>query len=130
MLIALAKLVFDLNFTGNALDIFIVFIISALSVFSIGFLIASIAPNMKAANGIANFVYFPMLFLTGATIPIELMPASIQKVAQFLPVTHAVEAMKQVWLGGSISSVQTNILILVIIMIVCFVLSFKLFKWE
>ena len=129
-LIVVAKLVFDLKFMGNIFEIIIIFLLSTLSVFSIGFLIASISPNMKAANAIANLVYFPMLFLTGATIPIEIMPDFMQRISQFLPVTHVVDAMKQVWTGDDITSAWVSILVIVGVMLLCLTLSIKLFRWE
>ncbi|GKX32012.1 transport permease protein [Vallitalea longa] len=129
-LIIIAKLVFGLNFIGNVFEVIIIFILSMLSVFSIGFLIASVAPNMKAANAIANLVYFPMLFLTGATIPIEIMPEFMQKISKFLPVTHAVNAMKDVWLGKGMIHAWVSILVLILVLLVCLIVSLKIFRWE
>lgn len=129
-LIIVAKLVFGLNFIGNVFEVILIFILSMLSIFSIGFLIASIAPNMKAANAIANLVYFPMLFLTGATIPIEIMPEFMQKISKFLPVTHAVNAMKDVWLGKGMMDAWVSILVLILVFLVCLVISLKIFRWE
>ena len=74
--------------------------------------------------------FFPMLFLTGASIPLEIMPKLMQDIASFLPVTHVVKAMKAVWLGETISSVSTSLLVLAGVMVVCFFLSYKLFRWE
>ena len=130
LLIVVAKLVFNLKFTGNVLEVAIVFLLSILSIFSIGFLIASIAPNMKAAGAIANLIYFPMLFLTGATVPIEIMPDFMQRISKILPVTHVVEAMKHVWLGDGIFTCWQSILVLIGVMIGCFALSIKFFRWE
>lgn len=129
-LIIIAKLVFDLRFEGNVGAVAAVFLYSTLCLYSLGFLLASLAPNMKAATALANLVYFPMLFLTGATIPIEILPEFMQKIAQVLPVTHIVEAMKTVWFGGSIASAQTNLLVLAGFLVVCSALSLKFFRWE
>lgn len=130
LLFITARIVFDLHFMGDFLPVVAVFLFSTLSIFSLGFLIAAVAPNMMAATAIAYLVYFPMLFLTGATIPIEMMPETMQKIAAVLPVTHVVKAMKAVWLGESIASVSSSLLLLAGIMVVCFFLSFKLFRWE
>jgi ABC-2 type transport system permease protein len=130
LLFIIAKGVFNLRFQGNAIAVSAVFLLSALSIFSIGFLVASLAPNMKTASAIANLVYFPMLVLTGATVPIEILPSFMQKIAQILPVTHVVEAMKTAWLGDGFSSTWTNLLVLAGVLLVCLVLSLKLFRWE
>lgn len=130
LLVLVGKIVFNLHFMGGLLPVAAVFLFSTLSVFSIGFLIAGLAPNMKAATAIAYLVFFPMLFLTGASIPLEIMPKLMQDIANFLPVTHVVKAMKAVWLGESISTVYSSLLILAGVMVVCFLLSLILFRWE
>jgi ABC-2 type transport system permease protein len=130
LLFLVGKLVFNLRFMGSVWPVIAVFLFSTLSVFAMGFLIAGLAPNMRAATAIANLIYFPMLFLTGATIPIELMPELMQNIARFLPVTHVVKAMKAVWLGENILSVHSSLLVLAGVMLVCFFLSLRLFRWE
>lgn len=130
LLFLTGKIVFNIRFMGSLLPVIAVFVLSMLSVFSMGFLIAGFAPNMRAATAIANLVFFPMLFLTGATIPIELMPELMKNIARFLPVTHVVKAMKAVWLGESISSVYSSLLVLAGVMLVCFFLSLRFFRWE
>lgn len=130
LLFVTAKLVFDLHFAGSFLPVTAVFLLSTLSIFSLGFLVAAVAPNMRAATAIAYLIYFPMLFLTGATIPLEIMPELMQKIAGVLPVTHVVRAMKAVWLGGSISSVYSSVLILAGVMAICLLLALRFFRWE
>lgn len=130
LLIVVALIVFNLRFEGNPGGVIAVFLYSTLSIFSVGFLIACLAPNMKAATAIANLVYFPMLFLTGATMPFELMPQIMQKVAQVLPVTHIVKAMKTVWFGDSIWMAWPSLLVLTGFLVVCSAISLKFFRWE
>jgi ABC-2 type transport system permease protein len=38
-------------------------------------------------------LFYPMLFLSGASLPLEVMPAPIKKVASFLPLTYAVKLL-------------------------------------
>src|SRR6185436_5461161 len=47
-------------------------LLSGAAMFGIGMLIASVARSEQTALVIANVIYFPMIFLTGATIPLEL----------------------------------------------------------
>lgn len=68
--------------------------------------------------------------VTGASIPLEIMPKLMQDIANFLPVTHVVKAMKAVWLGEALSTVSTSFLVLAGVMVICFSLSLKLFRWE
>ena len=93
-------------------------------------MIASVIDNSKAATAIANVVYFPMLFLSGATIPIETMPDTVQSIAKFIPLTHAVEMMKGAWAGKSLLNFGTQILVLLAIIVVCITVSILSFRWD
>lgn len=123
-------LIYKINFLGNLLVIILVFLLMTASMFSIGALVASVFNNPKTAILVANIIYFPMIFLSGATVPIEIMPPFIQKLAQVLPMTHAVRAMKGAWTNAAINSYQISLIIMVVILFGCAVLSLKAFKWE
>jgi len=129
LLAIVGKLVFDLHYLAKGPAFILAFLLSIFSIFSFGFLIASIAPNAHAAGAIANLVYFPMLFLTGATIPLEIMPKIMVKISKILPLTYAVDLLKNTWLGSD-TSYLLNILVLVSILIVSLVVSLFTFKWE
>ena len=130
VLVLFAWWLFDVNFYGNIVVTALIFLLSVLSVFALGFVIASVSPNIKVASAVANLVYFPMLFLTGATIPLALMPELMQNIAQFLPVTHVVNVLINSWTGMPTVEVGTSILVLTVVTMVGFGVSFKFFKWE
>ena len=46
-----------------------------LAIFSIGMMIGGIAPDVRTAGMWASILYFPMLVLSGATLPYETMPS-------------------------------------------------------
>lgn len=129
-LVLVGKLVFKLNFLGNLPSFLIAFLISVICIFSIGFLIAAVAPNGRAANAIAYLVYFPMLFLSGATIPLQMMPQAIVTVSKFLPLTYCVEILQGTWLGNPLSDFIKAIVILLVVSIICIGVSIRAFRWE
>ena len=130
ILIVIAKVKYHLKFNGNVFAIIVAFLLSVSCVFSMGFLIASVVNGTKAANAVSTFVYFPMLFLTGATLPLETMPANIKSFANFIPLTHAIKMLKGVWQGNYLRDYNSNILILVGVTVVCSILSVKFFRWD
>jgi len=71
-----------------------------------------------------------MLFLSGATIPYELFPAGLQKVASVMPLTQGIKLMKAASMGQSVEAVSTRMILLLVICIVCSIISVKTFKWE
>ena len=129
LLVIVGKIVFNLHFWGNLLIFLIAFLLSVICIFSIGFLIAAVAPNSRAANAIAYLVYFPMLFLSGATVPLQVMPPEIVAFSKLLPLTHCVEILQGTWLGNPLSDFIKAIVILLAISIVCIGVSIKAFRW-
>ena len=130
LLVIVGKIVFNLHFLGSLPNFLLAFLLSVACIFSIGFLIAAIAPNNRAANAIAYLVYFPMLFLSGATVPLQIMPGAIVTISKFLPLTYCVEILQGTWLGKPLSDYVTAIVILSVVSIACIGVSIKAFRWE
>ena len=91
---------------------------------------ASLCRTVKSVNAVTTLVYFPMLFLSGATIPYELFPGGLQKVANVLPLTQGIKLMKAVSMGMEMDSIWKIVLLLVGITLVCTTISVKTFQWE
>jgi ABC-2 type transport system permease protein len=100
------------------------------SMFSVGLLVASIAPSNRSAGVIANLLYFPMLFLSGATLPVELFPRSIRQVAEVLPLTHSVRLLRTSWISGTLAGELTSIVVLTAVGVVFSAIAAVLFRWE
>lgn len=130
LLLIVAKFVFNLSFFGNVISAFFSFIVILLSIFSIGLVIAGVSKNTKTATALAYIIYFPMLFLSGATMPLEAMPESIVNLSKILPLTYGVRLLKGVWLGGNVFDYWQELIILGIITVVFGALAVKFFKWE
>jgi len=130
LLIFLGVVLYNVKFMGSLLPMLLAFLLTTLSIFSIGLLIAGLMPNGKAVNLVSYLIYFPMLFLSGATFPMQMLPDSVQTVAKFLPLTYGVRLMQGVWLGNDLSGYGLEIIVLVGILVVCSSLALSLFKWE
>ena len=115
---------------GNIWAFMGAWILTLVSMFSIGLLMASLCRTIKSVNMVTSLVYFPMLFLSGATIPYELFPTGLQKVADILPLTQGIKLMKAVSMGREMDSVWKIVILLVAITLVCSVISVKTFRWE
>lgn len=121
---------FGYTMHGNVLAFVGAWFVTLLSIFSIGLMIASVCRTVKMANTVTSLVYFPMLFLSGATIPFELFPEGLQKAASVLPLTQGIKLMKAVSMGQSVDSVAWIVALLLGITVVCSAISVKMFRWE
>lgn len=131
LLVALVAILgFDYQMEGDILLFIGAYFLVMLSMYSVGMVIASICKTVKIANLVTTFVYFPMLFLSGATIPYELFPKVIQNISNVLPLTHGIKLLKEISMGNISEQIWISILLLVIFIVVGSILSIVLFKWE
>ena len=125
-----ATIFFDYQLQGSLLHFLGGYILVILSMFSIGMMVGGIAPNIKIASVIASLLYFPMLIFSGATLPYEVMPAALQKVADILPLTQGIKLLKAASLGLAVDSVLVPIIVMSALAVICIAVSLKFFKWE
>ncbi len=131
MLLLLAgKLVYHVQFEGNALSLLAGFTLASLSFFGIGFFLAGIVPTPRTAQIVGMVLLYPMIFLSGAGFPRELLPATIQKIATFLPLTYVVNLLRGLWFGEAWSQHVTDVAVLAVALVVGVLASSRLFRWE
>ncbi|SBV95030.1 ABC-2 type transporter [uncultured Eubacteriales bacterium] len=123
-------LFFGYQLHGSWLEFLGAYLLVMLSMFSIGLLVGGIAPNTKIASAAASLLYFPMLIFSGATLPYEVMPAALQKVADILPLTQGIKLLKAASLGLPIDSVFIPVIVMIVIGVICISISLRFFKWE
>lgn len=93
-------------------------------------MIASLCKTVKSMNVATSLVYFPMLFLSGAIIPYELLPKALQHVADVLPLGQGIQLMKTVSMGVTNPGTGLKIGLLLGIAVICSLISVKTFQWE
>ncbi len=131
MSVALVSVLFlGYEMQGNVLAFVGSWLLTLVSMFSIGLLMASLCRTVKSVNTVTTLVYFPMLFLSGATVPYELFPDGLQKVANVLPLTQGIKLMKAVSMGIELEGVWKIAALLVGITLICTLVSVKTFRWE
>lgn len=125
-----SALFFGVRLQGAFLPFLGSFVLVMLSMFSIGMLVGGLSPNMKIASILASVLYFPMLIFSGATLPYEVMPASLQRIADVMPLTQGIKLLKATSLGLSTEDVLFPLAVMAIIAVVCIGISIRFFKWE
>jgi ABC-2 type transport system permease protein len=73
--------------------------LSALAFSAFGIVFSARAEDIPSAMMPVNLVRFPMLFVSGALVPLEKMPGYLQPIAYLMPLTYSVDAMRQSMLG-------------------------------
>lgn len=130
ILIVLAKVLYGLRFEGNWLSVLGGFTFSALAFFAVGYLVASLAPTARVAQVVGQLAFFPMMFLSGATFPVQMMPAGVRRVSAALPLTHVVRLLQGLWAGDSWGAHLTEVAILAAMLMIGALISSRTFRWE
>lgn len=129
--LAAAKLFFRIQIQGSIAELAIALFIVAFAFIPLGLLVGSVAQDMKTAPAISNLLFFPLSFLSGAAMPLYLMPAWLQRLAELLPSTYVVELLQMVILRGvAFTEIGTPVAILLLTGVVGFAFNAMLFRWE
>jgi ABC-2 type transport system permease protein len=130
LLIAAGILVYHVRFEGNAFSMVGGIILGSLSFFGLGFILASAMPTVRSAWAVAMVLLYPMLLLSGAFFSIDLMPAAIQTVSTFIPLTYVVNLLRGLWTGEPWGKHLVDVGVLVVMLLLGTIVSAKTFRWE
>lgn len=130
LLVIAGKLVYGLRFNGSPLNVLAAFVLSSMSFSALGFVLAGLLPTARTAQIVAMVLFYPMIFLSGATIPREVLPESIRQFAQVLPLSHVVTLLRGLWMGDPWEKHLTEVGILAVLLILGVLVSAKTFRWE
>jgi ABC-2 type transport system permease protein len=128
--VLLGWLIYRVRFEGQVVPLILGVNNSVLAIFSLGYLIASLAPNAWLANIVGMVLLYPMLFLSRAGFPLELLPDSLKRISNLLPLTYVVKLLRGLWFGKPLSELWLPILVLGVILVVSSVLAARFFRWE
>ena len=110
----------------------VVIVVGTATFVSIGFLLCSVARTSESARGLATMVAFPMLFLSGVFIPLDVLPRLLQDIVHALPLTYLTEALRAILEDGHglDRGIALDIGVLAAWAAACFALAAARFRWE
>ena len=124
-----AVVFFGYRMQGNVLVYIALWLLTTISMFSIGLMVASLCRTTKSMNVATSLLYFPMLLFSGATIPSEVFPAALGAVAEWMPLGMGIRLLKSVSIGCYDHMVMP-VAVLAAIAVVCGAVAVKSFRWE
>ena len=126
-----ARLAFGFHVAGTLLSLFTVIALGGLALIPFGLVVGSIARDSKVAPAMTNFLFFPLMFLSGATVPFPFLPEWLQRVARLIPTTYLVEALQGVIIRGvSVSKLGAPVIMLLLTAVIGVSVNGLLFRWE
>src|SRR5215472_2090173 len=131
LVICLAHFIYHMPWPVQLPSLLVFISIGLIAFRSIGLVIASVANTMQEGTILVQLCYFPMLFLSGATVPPTIFPQFLQIVSNFIPATYLVSGMQGILLKGEgLFHDRMWVIALVVTAAVGLAVGTKLFRWE
>ncbi|WML45950.1 ABC transporter permease [Neobacillus sp. PS3-40] len=106
------KIVFHIDTGISFWQMTAILTLFALVAVGLTLMLVSFANSSTSAGAIQNLVVTPSCLLAGCFWPVEIMPKSIQKVADFLPQRWVLDTISKLQQGQHLEGIYLNILIL------------------
>jgi len=121
--------VFSVRLQINAwLFVFIVLEVFAFG--GIGMILTRVANEAESAAAAANFIMFPMMFLSGSFFPLELMPGFLQTIARILPLYYVNEGLRAAMVLADNHAAVRDAAMIGAFATVVFIVGIKTTRWE
>ncbi len=95
VILALARFVFHVPNFGNLLALFLFVCVGTVAFGSLGLVVASVTNTMQETQVINQILWLPLIFLSGATMPLAYLPKVVQGFSNYLPATYLVTGLQQ-----------------------------------
>ncbi|MFE7407219.1 ABC transporter permease [Isoptericola sp. NPDC057559] len=125
--LVVAQLAFGVAVPQHLGVVLLAFVLGLCAMFSLGMLVAALAPRASAANAVAMSLYFPMLLLAGLWTPGPIMPEVLRQIGQFTPLGAAAQAMTTGWFESGFPLLQC--LVMVVWTAVLLPVAVRVFRW-
>lgn len=113
ILLGVALYLFDVKILGDLYLMMGIVILAGIGYQSTGVALSLYAKTEFQAFQFMPLIFTPSIFLSGIFAPIEALPEYVRPITKFIPLTYAVEAVKNVAIRGwSISQIWPQLMIL------------------
>lgn len=125
------NLLFDFFMLGSYFDLFIIGMLGAFCLISLGLLVASRSKSEELIGGLLNVTSWPMMLLSGVWFSLEGAPPALKSFADFLPLTHLVQgARKVITEGATLSDISYHVSSLCVMSIIFLSIGAYFFSWN
>lgn len=124
-------LIFDFYMLGSFIDLFVIALLGAMSLISLGLFIACRVESEELTGGLLNIVSWPMMVLSGVWFSLEGSPELVQQISNLLPLTHLVEGARSIMTdGASLIDIQHHLWALIGMTAIFLGVGAMSFKWQ
>lgn len=130
LLMVFGMLMYDLSIPAYWGSTLIALLVSIVAFFPFALFLTSLAKNTQSAAAISSLFLNLMIFLSGATFPLDMMPQVLQYVAKILPLFYVIEMLRGTWVEAPITEYGLDVGILLAIGFISIFLASRFFRWS
>ncbi|MDJ0939641.1 MAG: ABC transporter permease [Woeseiaceae bacterium] len=124
-------LILDTRMEGSYLTLLVIAAVGAVSLISMGLVVAARVTSEELAGGLLNMINWPMMLLSGVWFSLEGAGPLAQSAAKIFPLTHILDAARAVMLdGATFVDVMPSLLTLAGMSAVFLFLGARFFRWH
>jgi enamidase len=131
VVLALAHFMYGMPAPDRPLSLFSLVSLGVLAFRALGLILASVVNSTQESQLLIQLLYMPMLFLSGATFPVSILPPWAQIVSQYLPASYLVTGLQGIFLRHQslVENWPSGVAMLVTVALATFISS-QIFRWE
>lgn len=124
-------LLLDTRMEGSYFTLFLVGLVGAVSMVSMGLIISARVTSEELAGGLLNLVNWPMMMLSGVWFSLEGAGETVRSISRIFPLTHVLESARAVILdGATLIDIAPSLAALVVMSAVFLAVGAAIFRWE
>jgi ABC-2 type transport system permease protein len=124
----LGGLAYGARLPTSPAEVALAYVVGVFCFAAVGVLLASLAPTARAAQSVGLLLWFVMLFVSGTSAPLDLLPSWMVDIGKALPLYHSVLAVVDPWIGRGTNWAQ--LAIVATVGVVATLVSLRVFRWE
>ena len=115
---------------GNYLTLFLIAVVGAVSLVSMGLVVSARVTSEELAGGLLNLINWPMMMLSGVWFSLEGAPEIVRSASNVLPLSHLRKTARAGLLDGvTLADVAPSLLALTAMSAVFLGVGAKVFRW-
>lgn len=128
VVLAIAWLAYDVALPEQLPSYLLMYILSVVSMLTIGLLIASLVRTGRGAGAVGSVLFFPVLFFAGLWVPREAMAEWLRTISDFTPLGAGVQSLSDAATGSWPQLL--HVAVMLVWTVAAGAVAAKVFRWE
>jgi len=121
----------EIEVAGDFWSMAAILLLGVFTFAALSFVLSGLMATVGSAVAAVHAVYIPMILLSGAFVPVSVLPKALRAVARVLPLTYFVRPFRSVLVvGQSLADCRGDLLVLLAWAVGAWLVAIKVFRWE